>query len=249
MVSRRDCWNVTLPARIPPRTDRVQIAMEKVTKSSTNHLIRLNGTPDFETDRTTLLQHAYLYRAMYKFSMCRVSLSAEVFPYMLCYPAEEPLYPISDRSGECSKEWRSDQRGSRNAAKFGGHNIFPMGPEVVVRPARPPSLDCRNSFRPWFHIVRMLLSHTDGCETSCIKNLSFPVGRAAAMQQNSAHTSRIRRQSLLFVLILVPFRPPTGVLRSVLRVSTNFEHELSVTRCRPQGLSRCRHTLFSYFNV
>jgi hypothetical protein len=144
MVSRRDCWNVTLPARIPLRTDRVQIAMEKVTKSSANHLMRLNGTPDFETDRTTLLQHAYLYRAMYKFSMCTVSLSAEAFPYMLCYPAEEPLYLMSDRSGECSKEWRSNQHGSRNASKFGGHNIFPMGPEVVVRPARPPSLDCPN---------------------------------------------------------------------------------------------------------
>jgi hypothetical protein len=106
----------------------------------------------------------------------------------------------ADRDGErVEKRWLQlaagcEQRGFRNAARSGGHNIFPTGPEVVVRPARPPSLDCPNID----HLVsrtfdRILLSLTDGREASCIKDKSFSLGRAAAMQQNSAHTSRIRR--------------------------------------------------------
>jgi hypothetical protein len=95
MVSRRHRWNVTLPARIPPRADRGQIATEKVTKSSTTRLIATEAESVAKSGETT-------------------------------------------DAAEC------DQGEFRNAAKSGGHNIFPTGPEVVVRPARPPSLDCPN---------------------------------------------------------------------------------------------------------
>jgi hypothetical protein len=179
-------WNATLPARIPPRADRGQIAMEKVTKSSTNHFTRLNRP-------LTLRQIAQLCRCT------RICTAACTIPAHVRHCCPRRCIPTSfavrtldsirrvwtQQSGEVMNAAECDQGESRNAAKFGGHNIFPMGPEVS---------STIKAIQPSFHNTRMLLSHTDYCETSCIKHLLSQVGRAAAMRQDGAHTCRIRRQ-------------------------------------------------------
>jgi hypothetical protein len=149
-----------------------------------------------------LLRYAYLYRNMYKTSTRTALLSAEVFPYKLFYIhtgayISDGVEECTTDSGEAMNAAACDQGKSRNAARFGGHNIFPMGPEVVVRSLGRPRSTAHSStikaIEPSFHNTRMLLPHTDDRDTSCIKDLSSQVGRAAAMRQNCAHTSRIRR--------------------------------------------------------
>jgi hypothetical protein len=138
--------------------------MEKVTKSSTNHFTRLNRP-------LTLRQIAQLCRCT------RICTAACTIPAHVRHCCPRRCIPTSfavrtldsirrvwtQQSGEVMNAAECDQGESRNAAKFGGHNIFPMRPEVVVpcsaALARPPTRRPSRPFNLRFTILACF-SHT-----------------------------------------------------------------------------------------